>query len=587
MAMVANPNNILVDPHDGEHITRHRPNKRLKTKAKMMMTTTLMILVSFLWVVVVTASSDLAWGTTSPSGKLPPWLSIHRDKEKMSEYLQLARDRHLASIQKARDAYFHGGPKESSAFDLDKLLFDERNIEAAGTIPDFVDELERRCFVTSKDTPLFSREECKDMITKAENHFAGKEWTTLPSGQYDVAGFWIKSIPECHEWFNRMVQERLFPLLVKKFPHFCPQMEDLVVDNAYLFKYTPETGRRTDVHTDSGCLSFTIALNGKDEYSGGGTWFEGLQGGEDDSCVIEMDVGGCTVRPGGVRHCGNAVLSGTRYIIGGFCMNVNKVEYVRMLMGLGSEESQKGNYKKAEEALEAAIALNPNFDGPYSHLADLLTKQGNKAKAQQVLEHCLEHVNPKGSEIAYSLGTTYLEQGEYDKATRCIKVCLEIDDCDVDAMMAMAQICTGRHDNAGEEAWLQRIISTPGASKEVAGKAYCNLGVIYADTEKEVEYYEKSLELAPDRFPSLYSLGCAYASQQKWDSAVSAFRKAIDVADDGSDDEKQALANLYRVTMAKLQHENRSGTSSREEMMKMFMDVMGEANFRKLSASRQ
>jgi hypothetical protein len=36
-------------------------------------------------------------------------------------------------------------------------------------------------------------------------------------------------------------------------------------------------------------------MNGNDEYLGGGTWFEGLEGKDDN--VIEMDVGQCTVRP--------------------------------------------------------------------------------------------------------------------------------------------------------------------------------------------------------------------------------------------------------------------------------------------------
>jgi tetratricopeptide (TPR) repeat protein len=406
-----------------------------------------------------------------------------------------------------------------------------------------------------------------------------------------VAGFWIKSIPACHEWFNQMVKERLFPLLAKKFSDFCPNMEDLVVDNAYLFKYTPETGRRTDVHTDSGCLSFTIALNGHEEYKGGGTWFEGLETrqGHEDNCsgVIEMDVGQCTVRPGGVRHCGHAVTEGTRYIIGGFCMNNKKIEYTRMLMGLGSEETQKENYKKAEEALEAAIVLNPSFDGPYSHLANLLSKQGNTEKAQKVLEHCLEHVNPKGTEIAYSLGTIYLDKGEYDKVAKSMNICLDIDEGDVDAMMAMAQACAGKQDDVGEEAWYQRIVATPGASNELAGKAYCNLGVLHAGSPKELEYYEKSLALVPDKFAPNYSLACSYASKQDWDPAIVIFRKAIDVAEDGSDDEKQALQNLYRCVMGKLQRDDPSGASSREEMMQRFMEIMGQVNFDKLSAMRQ
>lgn len=318
----------------------------------------------------VKASSDItsfgipssASSSTSYSKKIPEWISIHNDKEKLSRYLDFARERHVESIQKARDAYFSfpGRTQESTtattdatSFSLQDLEFDEYLIKAAGSLPDFGDELERHCFVTSRHTPLFTKQECKDMIDRAEKHFQGKEWTSLPSGQYDVAGFWIKSIPACHEWFDQMVKERLFPLLAKKFPDFCQSMEDLVVDNAYLFKYTTETGRRTDVHTDSGCLSFTIALNSQEEYKGGGTWFEGLEQkqGQDDTSrgLIEMDVGQCTVRPGGVRHCGHAVTEGTRYIIGGFCMNNKKIEYTRMLMGLGSEETQRGNYKKRKK----------------------------------------------------------------------------------------------------------------------------------------------------------------------------------------------------------------------------------------------
>jgi len=148
-------------------------------------------------------------------------------------------------------------------------------------------------------TPLFSIEECNAAIDHAEAYFrnqANGTWTTLPSGQYDVAGFWIKDIPQVHEWFNNMLKTKLFPLLVQQFPYFVESVDDLVVDNAYLFKYTPETGLRTGVHTDSGCLSFTIALNSPEDYTGGGTWFEHLannvnNNGDvvvEDSSKIEM-----------------------------------------------------------------------------------------------------------------------------------------------------------------------------------------------------------------------------------------------------------------------------------------------------------
>jgi tetratricopeptide (TPR) repeat protein len=300
-----------------------------------------------------------------------------------------------------------------------------------------------------------------------------------------------------------------------------------------------------------------------------------------------MDAGQCTVRPGGVKHCGHAVTSGTRYIIGGFCMNAKKVEYVRMLMNLGCEESQKENYKKAQEALEAAISLNPDFDGPYSHLADLFTKQGEIEKAKKVLEHCFYNVNADSGEIAYSLGAIYLGEKEYEKAKMCMDACLKRDDCDVDAMMVMAQVCAGQNDNAGEESWCLRLVSNPGLKPKTTAKAYCNLGVLHEGTDKEIDYYKKSLEIESESFPACYSLGCAYASKKEWGSAVEAFRKSIDVAEDNSDDQKQALQNLYRITMSKLQQDHPQGVGSQEKTLAMFKEVMGDQNYERLSAMRR
>jgi tetratricopeptide (TPR) repeat protein len=530
-------------------------------------------------IAVVSASADATSFGVAKSSKLPGWLSVHNDRELMSQLMGLARHRHNEAIQKARSAYFHGRGKASDDSSSSQIL-DEYEVKASGKIPDFITELERRLFVTNEKTPLFSAEECRGVISKAEAHFEGGPWTRLPSGQYDVSGFWIRDVPAVHEWFNQMLQERLFPLLVKKFPHFVPDIEDLCVDSAYVFKYTPETGRRTDVHTDSGCLSFTISLNGNDEYSGGGTWFEGLQG---DTDIIEMNIGQCTVRPGGVKHCGHAVTEGVRYIIGGFCMSDKKVEYVRLLLGLGSEEFSKGNIDKATQAFEAAIAINPDFDASYSNLADVLTQTGEKGRAREVLEYCLQNVNPQNGEIAYSLGANYLEDRNFEEAKKCMLLALEADESDVEAMTVLAEACAEQHDTSGESHWYQRIVSTPGASPTALGKAYCNLGVMNEGTSKEIEYYEKSIEYCPDRFAPRYSLGCAYATTKEHDKAIHQFREAVDIAEDNSNDQKQALQTLYRVASLKMQSTG-SVAASREEAVQKFMEVIGTENYEKLAS---
>jgi hypothetical protein len=434
--------------------------------------------------------------------KRPGWLSVDRDT--IQQYMDLARQRHSKAINKAQTAYdIESATKYSADEDLlSHLHLKPFSVYCSGKLPDFQEELKKILFVTSPH-PLFTKEECQECIDKAEAHFASRNepWTKLPSGQYDVAGFWIRDVPEVHEWFLKMIQKRLFPLLVKTFPHFCGSVEDLCVDNAYLFKYTPETGRRTDVHTDSGCLSFTISLNSNKDYQGGGTWFEGLRGS--DTRVIEMDVGQCTVRPGGVRHCGHAVTQGTRYIIGGFCMQKHKIEYVRMLSGMGQDAATA---EERQKALEVAIALNPGFDGPYTTLAGLFQKEGQLDKAKQVLEYCLEHVNPQCGEAAYTLGTIYFEQESYVQTKKWMQVCLEADECDVEAMMVMAQVSGREGNREAELSWYERIVSSPGAAGKALASAYCNLGVLHEGQDREIDFYKKSLELEPDAFEARFSL---------------------------------------------------------------------------------
>ena len=528
--------------------------------------------------------------SSSTLPKKPDWLKV--DQATIQEYMDLARQRHKQAIATARENY---NVKDATQYPADESLLSSLQlkpmlVKSSGRLPDFQDELDKQLFVAASPTPLFTPEECQDCIDKAEAHFASTSngaWSTLPSGQYDVAGFWIRDVPQVHHWFLEMLQRRLFPLLVQTFPHFCDSVEDLVVDNAYVFKYTPETGRRTDVHTDSGCLSFTISLNSNNDYQGGGTWFEGLQSSDNNNNnnVIEMNVGECTVRPGGVRHCGHAVTQGTRYIIGGFCMQAKKVEYVRMLLNLGQLGS---TVKERQTALEVAIALNPGFDGPYTNLADLLIKEGKTDQAKQVLEYCLEHVNPECGEVAYSLGSIHLEQGSYAQAKRCMQVCLTADDSDVEAMLLLSQANAGEGNRAEEQTWYERIVASPGANDQAKASAYCNLGVLHQRDDHEIEYYQKSIALQPTFFAPRYSLACAYAIQQRWADAIQEFRAALSCGGASNDEEElQAIKNLYKVAMEQIKVDHPQGVASRETMMQLFQDIMGVDNFNKLAAAKK
>jgi len=524
--------------------------------------------------------------------KRPDWLQ-HVDRFKLEDYLTIAKQRHDTAVREALQDYDASGPttltEDELAYEKDlreNLKLNDFSIKAPGKIPDFHDELgEASVFVTHKDTPLFSKEECKNIVGMADSYFDSKdELCKMPSGQYYIQGFWIKDVPEVRDWFVERCRSRIFPLLKKKFPDFVDEIEDLVVDNAYLFKYIPQPGLRTEIHTDGGCLSFTFALNSKDDYEGGGTWVEGLHSDEDPDLgeVIEMDVGGCTIRPGGIRHCGNPLKSGVRYIIGGFCMNKRRVEHVRQLLRFCP---QKDSPKVIRESLECAIALNPGSDVGYANLAQIYENQGDKLKAKQVMEDCLANANPKSCSSSYYLGTIAYQEGKYEEAKKYLQNCLDIDAVDGDALGAIAQCYANLGEREKEKEILDRIIVAPGVSNRVICQAYCNLGIMHAGQEVEITYYENSLKADPNNLPALHNLGSAYAKRQDWDQAIGVFQKVVKDFAKTEEEKFNYLKMLYQVVSAKMKDADNCKT--REEMMAQLSATMGEQNLKQLMAYQQ
>lgn len=500
----------------------------------------------------------------------PPFVA-HVTSSQLEAAEARARDFHDAAIRRALDNYPVNDVPLGEP--INNLSYDQvKNIDSPGALPDFDGLIPKKVHVAD----LLTEDECRHAIQLAEDHFQRTnqgEWPSQTSGQYQVRGFYIQSVPTVHQWFLSLCRQRLFPQLAATFPEFCKDAADLCVDGAYLFKYMPSTGGRTDIHTDSGSLTFTISLN--DDYKGGGTYFEGLvqDNSTDNNSILTMKAGQVTLRPGGVKHCGYPVSSGERYIIGGFCMHRRQPEVVRQLM-LQSENV---------ELLEAAVKCNPRCDVGYNILAGAYQKHGDLKKAEQVLSYCLDHVHPSAGEVVYSLGSLKLEKGDLERARQCFDICLQVDEYDVDAMLSMAEVCNKLDDRAAEEAYFHRVVATPGANKKALATAYSNLGVLYEGQDAEIEYYQRSIECVNDSFVPHYSLGAAYACRKEYERAIASFRRAVTLAPT-PERETQALQSLYKVCVLVLQ-ENPPPSGGQQEMMQQFVALMGQENYQKLAAS--
>ena len=581
----------------------------------------------------IVSSSSATPSLPSTKG-LPSYLS-HIDNAFLQSKLDLAMERHETAIREAMTNFDTDSISASTEEEREKFLtslqFDEYNIVAEGYhLPDFHDELgNKSVFVTRRETPMFSKDECDKIIQKAEEYYASvdesgqqREWPQMESGQYYVQGFFIKDgPPEIKEWFTRMVKTRLFEALNYQFRDFCDGIENLVVDNAYMFKYIHAPGLRTEIHTDQGCLSFTFALNSNTEYEGGGTFVEGLTtvGGDDTSNInriIEMDVGQCTVRPGGIRHGGNPLESGTRYIIGGFCMHKKKVEVMRQLMA----NPCSSNANLVRHCLEAAIVFNPKCDLPYSTLAHIYEKEGDQTKALNVVKDCLHTANPHSVSASYYLGTIgHYQAGDYKKAVECMHVCLGVDEKDGDALQTLYQSHAKLGNTQEESNVLKRLVKTPGVSNRVLANAHCNLGTLCDDIDAEIDHYLKAIDCDSTSISSWHSFGSALstsalasyqskdiqASQNNFKQAVAAYKKVIDLIDSGTgrsseDDFSSALSNddiqqqrnetldcLYRAATLQMRTELElnpppGGQPPQEVLMEKLKNIMGEANCNEL-----
>jgi len=205
----------------------------------------------------------------------------------------------------------------------------------------------------SEGEPFFDGEEASQVIRGAEAE--GVANNEFQSGKYKLGGDWLTNLPKTRDWFNRKLKSNFFPAFAMLFPEIVSSPAVLRAHSVSLLKYNT-SHPRTDVHIDNGILALTVAMTPKTQYQGGGTFFEHM--GVDN--VVEMDVGHATLRPGGTRHGGHRVTSGTRYILGCFLLIENKVEHVRRLKNRGSMlRQQKGDIAGAAKHFEWALALNP------------------------------------------------------------------------------------------------------------------------------------------------------------------------------------------------------------------------------------
>jgi len=159
--------------------------------------------------------------------------------------------------------------------------------------------------------PVFTREECNMIIDEAEQKAYEMGWTQNRHGNYPTTDLPIVELPQTLDFFRVALVERIYPLLRQQFGMYLPDGgKSLRVADGFVVKYDAEGGQaELKPHRDGSVLSFNIALNPADEFDGGGTWFQSLDG------AVKIDQGEVVSHSSSLLHGGHGITSGKRYIM--------------------------------------------------------------------------------------------------------------------------------------------------------------------------------------------------------------------------------------------------------------------------------
>ncbi len=230
------------------------------------------------------------------------------------------------------------------------------NCETYGAIVSHDDRI-----MLTKDQ-IITAAECQQAIDSSEEYAENSGWTTSRHYAVPTTDIPIHSVPKLFGWLSKILLPRILPIMSKYFfasHHSCGGTVRAVVHDAFLVKYDAEAGQRhLPLHTDESTHSLTVALNSIDEYDGGGTYFDCLNG------AIRPTRGQILAFDGNLLHGGDPLLTGMRYIVAVFLFmatvpkipaSIEQSKYVNLL------SNRSASSKKPESTARSGSPFTFSF----------------------------------------------------------------------------------------------------------------------------------------------------------------------------------------------------------------------------------
>lgn len=196
---------------------------------------------------------------------------------------------------------------------------------------------------------------------------------------------------------------------------------------------------------------------------------------------------------------------------------------------LGLAYYQKTDYVRAIEHLEVATKRAPEGGLQYRQAVQMLGLShyllGHIKEAIPYLEQ-VKSWAPDNVEMAYTLGVSYIQTHDLDKARESFARMFSVPPDSASAHLINAQMMIRQQIEELSEKELQKALELDPKLPQV-NFLLGEMAVYRANLEQGIAFLKKEIEINPGFAMAYYMLGEAYTRQLKWDEAVAPLQKSI------------------------------------------------------------
>lgn len=196
---------------------------------------------------------------------------------------------------------------------------------------------------------------------------------------------------------------------------------------------------------------------------------------------------------------------------------------------LGMAYYQKTDYERAVEQLSRAIKGSPEDSRQYRQDVQMLGLShyllGHIKEAVPYLEQ-VKNWAPDNVEMAYTLGISYIQSHNPDKAREAFARMFSVSPASASAYLINAQMMIRQQFEEFAEKELQKALELDPKLPQ-ANFLLGEMAIYHANLDQGIEFLKKEININPGFSMAHYMLGEAYTRQLKWDAAIGPLQKSI------------------------------------------------------------